>query len=436
MMNANLSHRFRFSIRALATVAGGLVVAAICMTFPTPRVIASYPDNKLIGSLTSIAVAPNGGFWVQRDDTRSGTLALDGAPDLGSIDAKGSIVTVPGLKGYWIVGVSGEIYAVGDAQALCNGDLRTCSQYPGNSVPSQRIVAAAAKSSGKGLWAITAGRKVYTAGDAQWYGDVNDSKTPTGIVGTPSGNGYYVVTEDGGVFAFGDAKFYGSTGGKKPGGRFATGLALSLNPAHEVTGYWMVSDDGGIYSFGEAQFLGSSGGGDRYVSAITARQEGRSYAWVDIFDRVTKSQTIPSEVITSRYSGLVMGVANNNLETQLKQYPRDSTNKALQWNVWPISPNSNVVQLVNGSSGLCVQISGSVQAATIIQGTCKGKDVVRNDQLFTVLTDADIRQFALVADPSYRLGVTSSEENGPIRLIFSSGISDYRIVSWLYTNVQ
>jgi hypothetical protein len=63
-----------------------------------------------------------------------------------------------------------------------------------------------------------------------------------------------------------------------------------------------------------------------------------------------------------------------------------------------------VVQLVNVSSGLCVQVSGSVQAATIIQGTCKGKDVVRNDQLFTVLTDTDIRQFALVARPQLSVG--------------------------------
>jgi hypothetical protein len=435
-MNANQSHRFPFYIRALAAVAGGLVVAAVCMTLPTPRVSASYPDDKLIGFLTSIAAAPNGGFWVQRDDTRSATLALDGAPDLGSIDERGSIVTTPGRIGYWIVGISGKIYAAGDAQSFCNGELSTCSQYPRSPVPSQWIVAAAAKSNGQGLWAISADRKVYAAGDAKSYGDVKDKQTPTSIVGTPSGNGYYVLEKDGGVFAFGDAKFYGSTGGKKPGGHNATGLALSLNPAHEVTGYWMVSDDGGIYSFGDAQFLGSSGGGDRYVSGITARQEGRSYAWVNIFDQVTKSQTTPSEVITSRYSGLVMGVANNNLETQLKQYPTDSTNKALQWNVWPISPNSNVVQLVNVSSGLCVQVSGSVQAATIIQGTCKGREQVRNDQLFTVLTDTDIRQFALVADPNYRLSITSSEENAPVRLIFSGGISDSRIVSWLYTNVQ
>jgi hypothetical protein len=84
------------------------------------------------------------------------------------------------------------------------------------------------------------------------------------------------VTQDGGVFTFGDAKFYGSTGGKKPGGHNATGLALSLNPAHEVTGYWMVNDDGGIYSFGDAQFLGSSEAGiDMFPGSRPARKGDR-----------------------------------------------------------------------------------------------------------------------------------------------------------------
>lgn len=90
-------------------------------------------------------------------------------------------------------------------------------------------------------------------------GDVTGDKvTPTGIVGTPSGNGYYIVKADGGVFSFGDAVFYGSTGGKRPGGHNATGLALSLNAGGDVNGYWMVFEDGRVSFRPWARTTGSS----------------------------------------------------------------------------------------------------------------------------------------------------------------------------------
>jgi hypothetical protein len=74
------------------------------------------------------------------------------APSFGSIDARGSIVTVPGHVGYWIIGIYGKLYAAGDAQAPCSGELSSCTQNPRNGAKNDRIVAAAAKSSGKGLW--------------------------------------------------------------------------------------------------------------------------------------------------------------------------------------------------------------------------------------------------------------------------------------------
>jgi hypothetical protein len=61
--------------------------------------------------LSSIAAAPNGGFWVQFDKTqvdRSGeTLTLEGAPAFENVRKRGSIAAIPGRNGYWVVSDEG-----------------------------------------------------------------------------------------------------------------------------------------------------------------------------------------------------------------------------------------------------------------------------------------------------------------------------------------
>jgi hypothetical protein len=240
--------------------------------------------------LTSIAAAPAGGFWVQVET--GGTVAVDGAPNFGSIDLGGSIAAIPGRNGYFIVSSGGRIFARGDAPQLCDGLLSDCSGFPKNAVASQSIVGAAATPSGNGLWALSRDRKVWTAGDARSHGDVqSDPSIPTGIAATPSGNGYYIVMKDGGVFSFGDALFYGSNGGKPPGGHPVTGIAQSIGDGGKVNGYWLVADDGGVFTYGSAPFWGSPGGrnGGSPVTSIVsfpaAAPNGpphrtRGYAWV------------------------------------------------------------------------------------------------------------------------------------------------------------
>jgi hypothetical protein len=198
------------------------------------RAHASLPVDIGIGEqlVTSIAAAPGGGFWVQVDQRGDPypygeTLAKDGAPVFENVSRRGSIAAIPGSNGYWVVSDRGQIFARGSASQLCEGLLSNCSGFPQGPLSSQIIVGAAAMPTGNGLWALDRWGKVWTAGDAQSYGDVTrDSQVPTGIVATPSGKGYYIVLEDGGVYSFGDAVFFGSTGGKKPGGHHVTGIGL------------------------------------------------------------------------------------------------------------------------------------------------------------------------------------------------------------------
>jgi len=250
MTKHNLTiHRFNFPTRMVVALLGLLLV---WLMFTTPRASASRPTGDGV-NLTSIAAAPNGGFWVQVDGYSNGgvsrSLAIDGAPEFENVPHRGSIAAIPGREGYWVVTPGGGMYARGDAPQLCNGWLSNCSAFPSEPSFHDSIVAAAATPDGQGLFAVSEDGKLWTAGTAQSFGNTNnDSHVPTGIVPTPSGRGYYIVLDDGGVYSFGDAIFHGSTGGDKPGGHHATGLAASLDASGRINGYWMVAEDGGVFT--------------------------------------------------------------------------------------------------------------------------------------------------------------------------------------------
>jgi hypothetical protein len=274
----------------------GLLTLAI-LGLVSVRAHASLPTGDFTSGgqrLTSVAAAPGGGFWVQLDskDTSfsSRTLAIDAVsrytPRFENVSDRGSIASIPGRNGYWIVADDGEIFARGDAPQLCDGRLSNCSGYPGTPLVWMPIVGAAATPTGNGFWALDRLGRVWTAGDAISYGDVqSDPQVPTGIAATPSGKGYYIVMEDGGVFSFGDAVFYGSTGGKRPGGHHLTGIALHRNGNNQVDGYWLLGADGAIYTFGSAPFLGNGGTDPLKRSATSlvsfpSAGPTQGYAWV------------------------------------------------------------------------------------------------------------------------------------------------------------
>jgi hypothetical protein len=227
--------------------------------------------------LTSVAAAPEGGFWVQKDygtDNYPGgqTVPKGGAPGFENISTRGSIAAIPGRNGYWVVSDDGEIFARGDAPQLCEGSLQNCTSFPkGRPNYITMIAGAAVTPTGQGLWAVGRDGKVWATGDAQYFGDAyNDPQVATGIVATPSGKGYYIVKEDGGVFSFGDAVFYGSTGGNRPGGHHLTGIALSIGDDGKVNGYWLAAQDGGVFTFGEAPFWGNPGINPTKVTSIVS----------------------------------------------------------------------------------------------------------------------------------------------------------------------
>jgi hypothetical protein len=276
------------STLALVILGTGLIPANASL----PGLPYAKPDI-----LTSIAPAPEGGFWLQIQDdnafstpTPPGHTALyDGAPGYADVYHAGLIVPVPGTSGYWVVTRDGKIHPRGGAPNLCNGNLQTCSGFYGHA--RSYLTAIAATPTGQGFWAVGRDGKVWTAGDAISYGDATfDDAVPTGIVATPSGKGYYIVVDNGGVHAFGDAIFYGSTGGTQPGGNPITGIATSIDATGAVNGYWLVIRDGGVLACGHAPFWGSSGGTDSVVTSITSFRtsepnnnalETVGYAWIN-----------------------------------------------------------------------------------------------------------------------------------------------------------
>lgn len=145
--------------------------------------------------LTSIVAAPNGGFWLPRDVRSSifqprldGTYQIDGAPEYSNFASLGNIVGSPGTNGYWIVTGGGKIVARGSGlPTLCGEELSNCSNFPSNPNSEQIIVAAAATPTGQGLWAASRDGSLWTAGDAEPYGDVRNQPPITGIAGALSG---------------------------------------------------------------------------------------------------------------------------------------------------------------------------------------------------------------------------------------------------------
>ncbi len=402
-MIENTHRRYRVAATTCLAILGFLSLMAV----PAE---ASYPTDGP-GSYTSVAAAPNGGFWVQLDGNPAsdpvGTYAIGGAPQFESVEARGSIAAIPGNEGYWVVSRTGQIDARGNAPQLCGGQLSNCSGYPWSPKDGDRIVAAAAMPDGRGLWAVTVNGKVWTAGTARSYGDVTkDNRIPTGIVGTPSGHGYYIVMDDGGVFSLGDAVFYGSTGGKKPGGHNVTGIALSLNLQGAVNGYWLVADDGGVSTFGAAPFLGSTGGrnGGSVVTGIVALPGGRSYAWVHANGGVELS-ALPKTAIESKQFGTVIGPLYGGTEpgTPL-QLLNANSNSSQQWEIKPIdgggSQSGTIVQLLNIRSGLCADVTGSSPGdAKLIEWPCKTSAEGWQNQIWRMVNQNGATQFVYAGEP-------------------------------------
>jgi hypothetical protein len=421
-------------------------VAPVVFSLITPgHARASQPNLPPSGNFTSIAAAPFGGFWVQADDGfRTGTYAIEGAPQFQSVAAVGSIVavpaTTPSAQGYWVVAPDGTIYNRGAATELCEGNLRNCTGFRYNS--GRYITAAAASPNGDGLWAVDSAGAVWTAGDVPALGDVtSEVHPPTAIVATPSGSGYYILISDGGVYSFGDAVFHGSTGGNRPGGHDLTGIALSYDRHGQVNGYWLVGSDGGILAFGDAPFLGSTGGGPGRgaVSNLVTRQDRRSYAWVHRDGRVELSRTIPTVMFGSAKStNTVLSVLGHGAGagTPLALAAPDGTTFEL-WDLLPTTPNGDLVQLVNVNSGLCADTEGETPNAGLVIWPCKGSDQSWDNQRWKLVENVSgLTALQSVLHPDSWIFGEYSESSTTVKLISTSQITDPLTVDWIIMQVQ
>ncbi len=404
-----------------------------------------HASNPLLNvQYTSIAGAPNGGFWVQVDaGNQSRTIAVAGATLVGNVPFRGSIIPTQtnAQEGFLVIAPNGLIYAGGSSKLLCSGVLSSCSNFPKNPNDQQMITAAAITPDSLGFWAVGYDGRLWTAGTANPYGDtVGSRQPPTGIAATPSGRGYYIVEVDGGVYSFGDAVFYGSTGGRKPGGHNVTGMALSHTANGDVNGYWLVADDGGVSTYGNAQFLGSSGGnnGGSQVTGIATRGDQRGYAWVHADGRIEQSQTFRRATITSPNLGTVWTVPDGSTEsgTPIQLLGVDG-GADQQWDLWPTTSDGSVVQLVNVNSGLCADVTQQGKAPfkfSVIQYPCKGKTEGWDNQRFLLSTDsAGYTGFAPLNNPGYRVSADST--GAGLTLVAFGGVLSPS-ASWILNDVQ
>ena len=221
--------------------------------------------------------------------THTATAEYSGDPEYASSNATASTSVTPLVKsGYWMVGLSGSVYAFGDvpykggtntgsvvdieptrsgegywiadaAWAECSASATHPTSVTRTTVcgPANTSSACRRPRTNDGYWLFTDIGRVIPFGAAPFLGDMAAVKLNgpvLGSVATPTGHGYYMVASDGGVFSFGDAVFHGSMGGTR-----LNQPVMGLVPDADNVGYWLVARDGGVFAFA-APFRGSMGG--------------------------------------------------------------------------------------------------------------------------------------------------------------------------------
>ncbi len=342
-----------------------VVVAAALAAFTLcPFATAAHHDTGNMW-VTSVAQAPNGGYWIQVNDTAhtGKTIVSGAAPVFDSVNAPGTIVAVPGKIGYWVVTKRGDIVSRGDAPVFCEGHLSKCSNYPSDPGNKNFVMHAAATPDGLGLWVLGYDGQVWTVGTAQPYGDRQgeDRIYGSAIVPTPSGKGYYILMSDGGVHTRGDAVFFGSTGGD----RFVeyTGMVLSKTAAGAVNGYWLLAEDGGVFTYGDAVLLGSTGGNSKRVTSMFSVDGGTRYGWVTYNGTLGFSNSYRRGPVTTPDYDLspvwtMNGVDKLGAEMQVATL---GSGRVDSWIFWPTKwAGTYVNQIRNERNGLCLEVSSDV----------------------------------------------------------------------------
>lgn len=349
---------------------------------------------------SAIAIAPNGGAWVQTQ-TR-GTVGIGGPqmfPAQPGDQSPGVIVAVPGGgAGYWVLVTptpgahsyiangkeirTGALYAYGNASLICGQSgsfIQTCSDYDPNkdARKSNTPVSAAATPDGKGMWVLDRFGHVSKIGTAKYYGDSFD-RNQTGdaveIVGV-NDDGYFIVTETGYVYPFGSAwelvKSFGQFD-RRLIGRYnrIRGAALSRDPSGDIIGYWLVEDDGKVFNVGGAPPMKSSAYNPKdNVVGISAQPYGRGYTTADT-DANYEAATLLRVRMHSVGSSNFMDVKDGDTKWGSLVVQMPASEEASQWwDEYPIGNGSGAIQLVNAKTNQCLNVSGAT--GEIIQWPCQ-----------------------------------------------------------------
>jgi hypothetical protein len=136
------------------------------------------------GTATLTMPAPTAG-------THTATAEYSGDPEYASSNAPASTSVTPLVKsGYWMVGLSGSVYAFGDVPY--KGGTNTGS-----------VVDIEPTRSGEGYWIATSLGGVLRFGDAPDFGDAHDRlrwrANTSAAVGDPNNDGYWLFTDIGRV---------------------------------------------------------------------------------------------------------------------------------------------------------------------------------------------------------------------------------------------
>jgi len=206
------------------------------------------PNFTVMGLARAYAPGSTSGwYWAQEFGGVLDSEAIYNPACDYACSIEGMVVT-PSGNGYWSIASDGRIFTFGDA-----GFYGSTGGTPLN----KPIVGMAVTPSGNGYWLVASDGGIFTYGDAGFHGSAGNTplnKPIVGMAATPTGNGYWLVASDGGIFTYGDAGFHGSAGNIP-----LTHPIVGMTATPTGNGYWLVASDGGIFTYGDAGFHGSAG---------------------------------------------------------------------------------------------------------------------------------------------------------------------------------
>lgn len=245
------------------------------------RYVSASQVRITIRNLYYSGVADSSGNYY-RGGLREVTFLKEGATvdpysaDFGSLPWTYSMASHP-TRGYWVLDSTGWVYGFGDA-ADYDSSRYDFGRVPLTDVhPNNMAISIKGHPDGKGYWVLDITGKVYAYGSAGHFGEVpvpwpgtdkwgEDGLQAWDIAPTYTGNGYWVIYGNGVIHGFGDAT---PTYAQIP----YTNVALFMNTVvnsrylyqrhgmgvcgHPTKmGLWATTGSGEVFTFGEAKHYG------------------------------------------------------------------------------------------------------------------------------------------------------------------------------------